>query len=169
MVKVDTKSKIVKLPLLKKKIAQLRRRGNTIAFTNGCFDILHYGHVRYLEQAKAGGRRVLVVGLNSDRSIRKIKGPNRPIVQETGRAAVLAGLASVDYVTLFDEDTPAELIAAIQPDILIKGADWKRKGAVGSDVVRAKGGKVQFIRYIPGYSTTDLIKRMTRSAKTKRS
>ncbi|OGX34595.1 MAG: hypothetical protein A3C36_05250 [Omnitrophica WOR_2 bacterium RIFCSPHIGHO2_02_FULL_52_10] len=169
MLKVDTKSKIVTLPLLKKKIARLRRRGKTIAFTNGCFDLLHYGHVRYLEQAKEGGRRVLVVGLNSDRSVRKIKGPNRPIVKETGRAAVLAGLASVDYITLFDEDTPAKLIEAIQPDILIKGADWKRKGAVGSDVVRAKGGKVQFIRYIPGYSTTDLIKRMTRSAKTKRS
>ena len=85
---------IVTLPLLKKKIARLRRRGKTIAFTNGCFDLLHYGHVRYLEQAKEGGRRVLVVGLNSDRSVRKIKGPNRPIVKETGRAAVLAGLAS---------------------------------------------------------------------------
>lgn len=166
---MDTKSKIVTLPLLKKKIARLRRRGHTIAFTNGCFDLLHYGHVRYLEQAKEGGRRVLVVGLNSDRSVRKIKGPGRPIVKEAGRAAVLAGLASVDYVMLFDEDTPARLIEAVQPDILIKGADWKRKGAVGSDMVRAKGGRVQFIRYIPGYSTSDMIKRMTRSAKTKRS
>lgn len=154
--------------MLKRKIAQLRGQGYTIAFTNGCFDILHYGHVRYLEQAKEGGRRILVVGLNSDRSIRKIKGPSRPIVKETGRAAVLAGLASVDYITLFDEDTPVKLIEAVKPDILIKGADWKRKGAVGSDVVRANGGKVQFIKYIPGYSTTDMIKRMTRSAKTKR-
>ena len=111
----------------------------------------------------------MVVGLNSDRSVRSIKGPSRPIVKEAGRAAVLAGLASVDYVTLFDEDTPAKLIEAVKPDILVKGADWKRKGAVGSDVVRATGGKVEFIRYIPGYSTTDLIKRMTRSAKTKRS
>ena len=105
---MDTKSKIVKLPLLKRKIAQLRGQGYTIAFTNGCFDILHYGHVRYLEQAKEGSRRILVVGLNSDRSIRKIKGPSRPIVKETGRAAVLAGLASVDYITLFDEDTPVK-------------------------------------------------------------
>jgi D-beta-D-heptose 7-phosphate kinase/D-beta-D-heptose 1-phosphate adenosyltransferase len=163
---LNTKSKIVSLPTLKKKIAQWRRRGFKIAFTNGCFDILHYGHISYLEQAKRGGKRVLVVGLNSDRSVRKIKGPQRPVVREAGRAAVVAGLACVDYVALFNEETPSRLIEAIGPDILIKGADWKQKGAIGSDVVQARGGKVEFIKYIPGFSTTDIIRRMTRRAKT---
>jgi D-beta-D-heptose 7-phosphate kinase/D-beta-D-heptose 1-phosphate adenosyltransferase len=164
---MNTKSKIVKLPALKIKIARLRKQGYKIAFTNGCFDVLHYGHVSYLEQAKKT-ERVLIVGLNSDRSVRKIKGPKRPIINENGRAAVLAGLACVDYVTLFNEDTPANLIEEVKPDILIKGADWKGKGAVGSDLVLANGGKIEFIKFIEGFSSTDIIKRIKGSGRKKR-
>jgi len=156
---VNTKTKIVKLVTLKQKIARLRKQGYTIAFTNGCFDIFHYGHVSYLESAKKN-KRVLVVGLNSDRSVKKIKGAKRPINKEAGRAAVLAGLACVDFVTLFNERTPVKLIEAVKPDILIKGADWKGKGAVGSDIVEANGGKVEFIKFIPGFSSTDIIKKI---------
>ncbi|MBI5416176.1 MAG: D-glycero-beta-D-manno-heptose 1-phosphate adenylyltransferase [Candidatus Omnitrophica bacterium] len=134
----------------------MRRRGKTVAFTNGCFDILHLGHVQYLEKAKGRGR-VLVIGLNSDRSVRLIKGPRRPIVSEKARAKVLAALACVDYVTIFDEDTPENLIAALKPDILVKGADWKGKKVAGSDIVRRLGGRVEYIRYIPQYSSTKII------------
>jgi D-beta-D-heptose 7-phosphate kinase/D-beta-D-heptose 1-phosphate adenosyltransferase len=151
------RKKIVTLATLKKKIAPWRRRGGKIAFTNGCFDLVHYGHVQYLQKAKRPDR-ILVVGLNSDRSTRKIKGPRRPIIGEKGRAALLAALECVDYVVLFDEETPLRLIQAVQPDILIKGADWKGKEVAGSDVVRRRGGKVEYIRYAPGFSSTNIIK-----------
>ncbi len=164
---MNTKTKIVKLSTLKKKIAQLKKARKKIAFTNGCFDILHVGHVSYLEQAKKSGR-VLVVGLNSDRSVRKIKGSNRPIVGEKQRAVILAAMACVDYVVLFDEATPLKLIEAVKPDILIKGADWKKKGIVGSESVRAYGGKIEYIKFLPGLSSTNLIERITKSAKKKR-
>lgn len=159
---MNTKIKIVKLPTLKKKISQLRRQGYNIAFTNGCFDILHQGHVSYLQEAKKTSR-ILIVGLNSDRSVKKIKGPKRPVVAEHARAVVLAALACVDYVIIFNEETPLKTIKALKPDILIKGADWKGKGAVGSDCVRANGGKIEYIKYIPGFSSTDIIKRMAKS------
>ncbi|MCK4881408.1 MAG: D-glycero-beta-D-manno-heptose 1-phosphate adenylyltransferase [Candidatus Omnitrophica bacterium] len=155
---MNTQSKIIKIPTLKKKIYALRkgRRKCKIAFTNGCFDILHLGHVSYLEEAKRSAD-ILVVGLNSDRSVRKIKGPKRPIVGERSRAGVLAALACVDHVVLFDEETPVKLIEAVKPDILIKGADWKGKGAVGSEIVRANGGKVKFIKFVKGVSSTNII------------
>ena len=136
--------------------------GRKIAFTNGCFDILHSGHISYLEQAKRSNR-ILIVGLNSDRSVRKIKGPKRPYMNEKARAVLLAALACVDYITLFNEETPIKLIDAVKPDILIKGADWKNKGAVGGDSVRANGGKVEYIKYIPGFSSTDIINRIAKS------
>lgn len=151
------RKKIVTLPALKKAIASWRRKGKRIAFTNGCFDIVHYGHVQYLQKAKRPDR-ILVVGLNSDSSTRKIKGPQRPIIGEKGRAALLAALECVDYVVLFNEETPIRLIRAVQPDILIKGADWKGKEVAGSDVVRSRGGKVEYVRYAPGFSSTNIIK-----------
>ncbi|MBF0521556.1 MAG: D-glycero-beta-D-manno-heptose 1-phosphate adenylyltransferase [Candidatus Omnitrophica bacterium] len=154
---VSLRNKILSLSSLKKRIASLRRQGKTIAFTNGCFDIIHAGHVSYLEKAK-GRDRILIVGLNSDSSVRKIKGPQRPIVPEKERSFVLAALACVDFVTIFQEETPYDLIKAIEPDILIKGADWKEKTAVGSDIVRNRGGKVEYIRYVPNCSSTNIIK-----------
>ena len=148
-------NKILKLPALLKKLPALRRQGKTIAFTNGCFDLMHIGHVKYLEQA-ARGNRVLIVGLNSDVSIRRIKGCGRPIVVQKSRAAVLAALDSVDFVVIFNEETPYKTITAIKPDILIKGADWKGKSVVGEDLVK----KVEFVKYIQGLSTTHIIKKM---------
>jgi D-beta-D-heptose 7-phosphate kinase/D-beta-D-heptose 1-phosphate adenosyltransferase len=154
---MTTRGKILKLSTLKRNIAALRKKGKKIAFTNGCFDILHYGHVRYLEQAKEKDR-ILVVGLNSDISVRKIKGSGRPINSEMNRAGVLAALECVDFVVMFDQETPYELIKAVQPDVLVKGADWKGEGAVGSDIVRARGGKIRFIKLVPHLSTTKTIK-----------
>ena len=148
------RQKIVSQQTLKKKIAALRKQGNKIAFTNGCFDILHLGHVLYLQKAKKN--RVLVIGLNSDKSVHKIKGPRRPILPQKARAILLASLECVDYVTIFNEDTPAKLIAALKPDVLIKGADWKGKEVAGSEVVK----KVEYIKYIDGYSTSNIIKKI---------
>ena len=156
---MSLETKIIGLQTLKKKLNAFNRQGKTVAFTNGCFDLMHLGHVKYLQTAKKGNR-ILVVGLNSDRSINRIKGPHRPIVPQKSRAAVLAALESVDYVVIFNEDTPAKLIRVLRPDILIKGADWKGKEVVGADVVRARGGKVEFIRYIQGFSTTHIIEKI---------
>ncbi|MEW5895260.1 MAG: D-glycero-beta-D-manno-heptose 1-phosphate adenylyltransferase [Candidatus Omnitrophota bacterium] len=156
---MTTRNKILKLPALKRKIADLRKQGKTIAFTNGCFDILHYGHISYLEGA-SGKDRILIVGLNSDRSVHSIKGPQRPINNELCRAGVLAAMACVSFVTIFDEDTPYELIKAIQPDILIKGADWKEDDIAGADIVKGRGGKVELIEYVSGLSTTNIISRI---------
>jgi len=136
-------------------VAQLKRQRKTIAFTNGCFDILHFGHVRYLEAAKKS--RVLVVAINSDGSVRKIKGDQRPIVPQKERASLIAALECVDYVTIFNEPTPFKVIAALRPDVLIKGADWKGKEVVGADFVKSYGGRVEFIRYVKGFSTTKII------------
>lgn len=151
--------KILSVGSLKKKLSRLRRSGQKIAFTNGCFDILHFGHVSYLEAAKKNGR-VLVVGLNSDASVRRLKGNGRPVNSERNRAGVLAGLASVDFVVIFAEDTPYRLISELKPDILIKGADWKGKEIVGADVVRAYGGKVELLHYIDGLSTSHIVKKI---------
>ena len=154
------KNKILSLPALLKKLPALRRQGKTIAFTNGCFDLMHIGHVKYLEEASKGNR-VLIVGLNSDASIHRIKGPSRPIVVQKSRAAVLAALESVDFVVIFNEATPYKIIAAIKPDILIKGADWKGKSVVGEDLVK----KVEFVKYIQGFSTTNIIEKIIKSEK----
>ena len=137
-----------------------RREGKRIVFTNGVFDILHPGHVRYLKEARALGD-VLIVGVNSDRSARaQGKAPDRPINTEAERCEVLAALASVDGVVVFDEDTPHEIINAIQPDILVKGADWGENAIVGRDVVEGRGGKVVRMTLAEGYSTTRLIEKI---------
>lgn len=153
---MKTSSKILSVPRLKIKIREVRSQGIQVAFTNGCFDLIHSGHVSYLESAARQGQ-ILILGLNSDRSIRSIKGSHRPIVDQSGRARVIAALACIDFVVIFDEDTPYELIRSLEPDILIKGADWKGKEIVGSDLVRARGGKVRLIKYVPGESTTNII------------
>lgn len=153
----DFTKKIVTTGVLKNKIASFRRAGQTIAFTNGCFDILHFGHVSYLNAAKRNNR-ILVVGLNSDESVKRLKGPDRPVNREMNRAGVLAGLESVDFVVIFKEDTPEHLIAQLQPDVLIKGADWKGKTVAGADTVKARGGKVEFIKYLDGLSTSNILK-----------
>ncbi|MGH9787766.1 MAG: D-glycero-beta-D-manno-heptose 1-phosphate adenylyltransferase [Candidatus Acidiferrales bacterium] len=142
----------------------IRRRewkdnGKRVVFTNGCFDLLHPGHVRLLEQARALGD-ALVVGLNSDSSVRRLKGGSRPLLAEAGRAEILAALECVDAVTLFEEDTPRELIAALVPDVLVKGGDWKREQIVGREEVEAAGGRVVVIPYVEGYSTSALIEKM---------
>ncbi len=147
--------KIIGIGALKKKLSALREAGRTIAFTNGCFDLMHLGHVTYLQKAKKGDR-VLVVGLNSDRSTRRIKGPSRPIIGEKSRAAVLAALESVDFVVIFNEDTPEKIIKAVGPDVLIKGADWKGKKVAGADIVK----KVELVAYVKGFSTTQIIKKI---------
>lgn len=134
-----------------------RRR---VVFTNGCFDLLHPGHVRLLEQARALGD-VLVVGLNSDRSLQQLKGPGRPLVPERERAEVMAALEAVDAVTIFDEPTPRELVAALVPDILVKGGDWVENEIVGRAEVEAAGGRVVRIPLVEGYSTSQLIAKIT--------
>jgi D-beta-D-heptose 7-phosphate kinase/D-beta-D-heptose 1-phosphate adenosyltransferase len=136
-----------------------RPRSYRLVFTNGCFDLLPPGHVHYLDQARRLGD-TLVVGVNTDASVRTLKGESRPLVPERDRALVLAGLASVDVVTLFDEDTPRELIAALLPDVLVKGGDYSLDDIVGAQEVRAAGGQVLTIPFLPGYSTTDLIRRL---------
>lgn len=140
-----------------------RSSGKRIVFTNGCFDLLHVGHVRYLQAARALGDR-LVVGVNTDRSVRSLaKGPDRPIVPEAQRAEVLAALVCVDYVTLFDEPTPLALIAEVQPDVLVKGGDWKPEQIVGRELVEARGGRVMAIPLTPDASTTGLINKIRAS------
>jgi D-beta-D-heptose 7-phosphate kinase/D-beta-D-heptose 1-phosphate adenosyltransferase len=129
-----------------------------VVFTNGCFDALHPGHVEHLAQAKALGD-VLVVGLNSDASVRRLKGAGRPLVPEADRAAVLAALSSVDAVTLFDQDTPLELISALLPDVLVKGGDYDLDGIVGREVVEEAGGEVRVLPLVEGYSTTGILNR----------
>jgi D-beta-D-heptose 7-phosphate kinase/D-beta-D-heptose 1-phosphate adenosyltransferase len=148
---------------LRRRLATLRRAGKRIVFTNGVFDLLHPGHLRYLRAARRLGD-VLVVGLNSDRSVRRLaKGPDRPLVRERDRAEMLAGLEMVDYVSVFSQDTPHALIAAIAPDVLVKGGDWSVEQIVGADLVLARGGVVKSLRFAPGYSTTALLQRIRRS------
>ena len=132
-----------------------RRQGKTVVFTNGCYDLLHPGHVRLLEKARSLGD-VLILALNSDDSVRRLKGPSRPLMPESERAEVALGLEAVDAVTLFDEDTPRELIAAVLPDVLVKGADWAHWIA-GREEVEAAGGKVMALSLEPGYSTTGIV------------
>lgn len=159
-----TQIKILNAAALAVKIADYRRHERKIVFTNGCFDILHWGHVSYLQQAKKNDSRVLVIGLNSDRSVRTLeKGVDRPIIPQKERAALLAAMSCVDHVVIFNEPTPEKLIGLLQPDILVKGADWKGKTVAGADLVRARGGKVEFIRYLSGLSTTNIIAKVRRT------
>ena len=140
----------------------LKQAEKKVVFTNGCFDIVHRGHVEYLTKAKALGD-VLFVGMNTDTSVRRLKGEARPIVCQDDRAFVLAAFHVVDYVCLFDEDTPYELIKAIVPDVLVKGSDWTIDSIVGKDIVETAGGTVQTIEYVPNRSTTDIIKKIADS------
>ena len=140
-------------------IDRRRAAGAVVVFTNGVFDLLHPGHVRYLQQARALGD-MLIVGLNSDASVRRNKGPERPINPESERAEVVAALECVDAVVIFDEDTPAEIVRACQPDILVKGADWPADQIVGRDTVEARGGRVVRMPVETGYSTTTLVERI---------
>ena len=140
-------------------VRRLREDGRTIVFTNGVFDLLHPGHIRYLQHARTLGD-ALIVGVNSDRSVRAIKGANRPITPEAERAEILAALAAVDAVVVFDEDTPHELIAALQPDVLVKGADWAEDAIVGRDIVENRGGRVVRIDVEPGYSTSAIVEKI---------
>ena len=145
--------------------AREKAGGRRVVFTNGCFDLLHPGHVRCLADARALGD-VLVVGVNSDRSVRGNKGPARPLVPQQDRAEVLAALSSVDYVTIFDEPTPRELIARVLPNVLVKGADWPLNQVVGREEVEAAGGCVISIPLAPGYSTTNLLEKIRKAAAT---
>ena len=140
-------------------IRDLQNSGKKIVFTNGVFDILHRGHIDYLNRAKSLGD-ILVVAVNSDASVKRIKGEKRPVVGEKDRAFVIANLKSVDYVCIFGEDTPYETIKLIQPDVLVKGADWKMDDVIGKDIVEARGGKVVTIEYLNGKSTTNIINRI---------
>jgi len=142
-------------------VAQLRAAGQTIVFTNGVFDVLHIGHLRYLQQARALGG-ALIVGLNSDRSVRANKGPHRPITPEAERAEVLQALCCVDGVVVFDEETPYDLITALQPDVLVKGADWAEDAIVGREIVEARGGRVVRVALEPGRSTSAIIDRISK-------
>jgi D-beta-D-heptose 7-phosphate kinase/D-beta-D-heptose 1-phosphate adenosyltransferase len=145
-------------------VGGLRARGRTIVFTNGVFDLLHPGHVRYLRQARALGD-ALIVGINSDRSVRAIKGPSRPITPEDERAELIAALVCVDAAVIFDEDTPWQLIAALQPDVLVKGADWAEDAIVGRDLVEARGGRVVRVPIEAGYATTAIVERIRRAGR----
>lgn len=146
-------------------LADERATGKRIVFTNGCFDLMHVGHTRYLQAAKALGD-VLVVGVNSDASVRALdKGPDRPIVPQAQRAEVLGALDCVDFVTIFDESNPLQLIAAVQPDVLVKGGDWGIDLIVGREIVETRGGVVKTVPLVPGLSTTSLLQRIRSSTK----
>ncbi|MCF7793271.1 MAG: D-glycero-beta-D-manno-heptose 1-phosphate adenylyltransferase [Candidatus Cloacimonetes bacterium] len=140
-------------------VQELKKKGKEIVFTNGCFDIIHAGHIQYLMDAKELGD-VLIIGLNSDASVKRLKGESRPINNENDRSFVLSALSMVDYVVIFDQDTPYELINIIMPDFLVKGGDWKIKDIVGSEIVQASGGVVRSLPFNKGYSTTDIIEKM---------
>ena len=151
--------KILPLNQLQLERERLRQAGKKVVFTNGCFDLLHPGHVRYLQQARALGD-ALIVALNSDRSVRELKGDKRPILTEAERSEVMAALACVDFVTVFDEPTPREIISALLPDVLVKGGDWGIDAIVGREEVEAASGKVMSLAFVEGCSTTDVIERI---------
>jgi D-glycero-beta-D-manno-heptose 1-phosphate adenylyltransferase len=152
----QTKDKIVETEAAKAQVLQWKNAGEEVVFTNGCFDILHLGHVDYLEKARQFGDR-LVVGLNTDKSVRKLKGEGRPVNDENARARLMASLAFVDLVVHFGEDTPKELIEQLLPDVLVKGKDYEVSNIVGADIVLEHGGKVETIELVDGFSTTNII------------
>ncbi|MEN9415103.1 MAG: hypothetical protein RLZ62_1407 [Bacteroidota bacterium] len=152
-------SKIQSWEQISRTAASWRATGDRIVFTNGCFDILHYGHIHYLSAARDLGDR-LIVGMNSGQSVSRLKGPSRPINDEMTRTHLLASLLFVDTVVIFEQDTPLELIRLIQPDILVKGGDWKPEQIVGSDIVLARGGQVYSLPFVDGYSTTGIEQRI---------
>jgi rfaE bifunctional protein nucleotidyltransferase chain/domain len=143
-------------------VAQWTQNNESIVFTNGCFDIVHRGHIDYLSKAKDKGTK-LILGLNTDASVQRLKGPQRPVVDEESRAILMASLQFIDLVVFFDEDTPYELIKALQPDILVKGSDYNAEDIVGYDILMAKGGKVETIDFVPGSSTTSIVEKIKKS------
>jgi rfaE bifunctional protein nucleotidyltransferase chain/domain len=156
------KSKILSGEELEHRLAQWRFKGYKIVFTNGCFDILHRGHIEYLAKASSCGD-ILIVGINTDASVHSIKGPGRPAQNEKSRVLLLASLGFVSAVVLFDEDTPLKLIEQVQPDVLVKGADYKEEDIVGYDIVKRKGGEIVTIKLTKGYSTSSIIDKLTSS------
>ncbi len=154
-----TEAKIVSLPKAKEIISGWQQQGDEVVFTNGCFDIVHLGHIDYLEKARAKGNR-LVVALNTDLSVAKLKGPTRPVVGEYARARMMAAFAFVDLVLLFAEDTPKETIEYLQPNVLVKGNDYSINTIVGADFVLQHGGRVETIALVEGYSTSGLIQKI---------
>jgi D-glycero-beta-D-manno-heptose 1-phosphate adenylyltransferase len=158
---MDVSAKIATPGSLISALDQARRAGKKIVFTNGCFDILHVGHVRYLAAARSAGD-LLVVGLNSDASVRSIKGDRRPVVGQDQRAEVLASLMCVDFVVVFDEPDPLRLIQMLKPDVLVKGADWGEENIVGAEFVKSRGGKIVRAKLVPEASTSRIIERILR-------
>ena len=150
------KDKIKKREELLGIIKDLKAKGKRVVFTNGCFDLLHVGHIRYLEEAKTLGD-ILIVGVNNDSSVRKLKGPKRPVLPVEERTEILSGLGCVDYITIFDELDPLKLITSLQPDVLVKGGDWTKEQTVGKEVVERSGGEVLIIPFVKGASTSNLI------------
>lgn len=155
--------KILDLEILKKQIAGLKLKGETIVFTNGCFDIIHSGHIHTLSEAKALGTK-LIVGINSDASVKRLKGEKRPILSEDERALIVAALSFVDFVILFEEDTPYNLIKNLTPNILVKGGDYTIDEIVGADIVLQHGGKVEMIPFLTGFSTTNTIEKIIKGS-----
>jgi len=159
-----SRDKIISWEQLKEEVKKWQTSGLKVVFTNGCFDLLHIGHIRYLQAAKKYGDK-LIVAINSDRSVREIKGERRPIISENERAEIVAALDCVDRVVIFDEPTPLSLINFLQPDVLVKGADWPEEKIVGREVVLAKGGKIIRIPVVEGISTTEIIKKILKRYK----
>jgi D-beta-D-heptose 7-phosphate kinase/D-beta-D-heptose 1-phosphate adenosyltransferase len=155
----DSHSKIKSLDVLTALIAAEKNRGKRVVFTNGCFDLLHAGHVKYLQKARSLGD-LLVLGLNSDASVRRLKGPKRPLIDQDERANLLAALDCIDYVVLFDEDTPLEVITALKPLVLAKGGDYSLEGVVGRELVESYGGRVELVTFVDGKSTSNIIERI---------
>jgi rfaE bifunctional protein nucleotidyltransferase chain/domain len=153
------KDKIKNPNSLRRIVSRLKKKGKKIIFTNGCFDILHYGHAKYLEEAKRKGD-ILIVGVNGDASVKRLKGKNRPIVNEKDRMSLIASLQSVDYAVLFNEDTPLKVIETLKPNVLVKGADWKKGNIAGEDIVNNLGGKTIRIKLINGHSTSNIINKI---------
>ncbi|MCD4680613.1 MAG: D-glycero-beta-D-manno-heptose 1-phosphate adenylyltransferase [Bacteroidales bacterium] len=153
------RSKIFTFKSLAQQLGKWRALKKSIVFTNGCFDIIHLGHIDYLSKSADEGD-ILIIGLNTDGSVRKLKGRNRPVIEERSRSFILASLHFVDAVVLFDEETPFKLIKLVQPDVLIKGSDYPVNEIIGSDIVLNKGGEVKTIDFLPGYSTTDIINKI---------
>ena len=156
---MDTAKKILTLEDLVTRLGKVRKSGQKIVFTNGCFDIMHVGHVRYLADARSKGD-LLVVGLNSDASVRIIKGDKRPIVRQNHRAEVLASLGCVDFIVIFDEPDPLKLIQTLKPDVLVKGEDWTEDAIVGAESVKSQGGKIVRISFVEESSTTAIIEKI---------
>lgn len=160
--RINLEDKVKSLKELQAIAKKLHLQKKNIVFTNGCFDIIHYGHVKYLQDAKKKGD-ILVIAINSDASVKRIKGKKRPIIGEKDRARVIAGLLSVDFVVIFNQDTPIEVIKSIKPDILVKGADWDKNKIVGYDFVTGYDGKVCTIKFINGRSTSKIIKKIAKN------